>query len=613
MPAFLKCPRVRPLAQELRALPRIAMSEREAATGSATAPMRSGGQILVDALRLQGVGRVYCVPGESYLPVLDALHDVPEIALVSARHEGAAANMAEADGKLTGRPGICMVTRGPGATHASIGVHTAFQDSTPMVLFIGQVARSARDREGFQEVDFRAMFAPLAKWVAEIEDPARIPEYVARAFRVALSGRAGPVVLSLPEDVLSAVLSAPSQPAAAVAAGTSVRASDLKVLGEMLALAQRPLLIVGGSGWTPEARQGVLEFARTHELPIAASFRRQDLIDNRDPNYCGHLGLGVDPSLAERLQSADLVVALGSRLDENTTGGYTLLTPPVPRQALVHVHPDPNELGRVYQPRLAIACTVPDFAAFVAVAAVGAMAVADRESRTVKRGGWLREARDAYVKFSTPNPPAAPTQSASGPAPSGRATSAQTALVDMSTVVGYLSEHLPEDAIVCNGAGNYTAWVHRFFRYKRLRTELAPTSGAMGYGVPAAIAAKLRFPARTVVAIAGDGCFMMYPQELATAVQHHANVVILIVNNGMFGTIRMHQERRYPGRVVATNLTNPDMVALAQSFGAFAERVETTAGFAAAFDRAVASQRPALLDLHVDSAQVSPTVRLPGR
>jgi len=575
--------------------------------------MRSGGQVLVDALRRQGVDRVYCVPGESYLPVLDALHDVPEIALVSARHEGAAANMAEADGKLTGRPGICMVTRGPGATHASIGVHTAFQDSTPLVLFIGQVASRERDREGFQEVDFRAMFAPLAKWVAEIDDPARIPEYVARAFRVALSGRAGPVVLSLPEDVLSAVLPAPLQPATAVAAGTGVRASDLQVLGEMLACAQRPWLLVGGSGWTPDARQGLLEFARTHELPIAASFRRQDLIDNRDPNYCGHLGLGVDPSLAERLQSADLIVAVGSRLGENTTGGYTLLTPPVPRQALVHVHPDPNELGRVYQPRLAIACTVADFAAAVAGAAIAATAVAAKtavgmESGSSNRGAWLREARDAYVKFSTPASSPALT-----PAASGRAPSTQPDLVDMSAVVSYLSEHLAEDAILCNGAGNYTVWVHRFFRYKRLRTELAPVSGAMGYGVPAAIAAKLRFPARTVVAIAGDGCFMMYPQELATAVQHHANVVILIVNNGMYGTIRMHQERRYPGRVVATNLTNPDMVALAHSFGAFAERVETTAGFAAAFDRAVASKRPALLDLRVDAAQISPTFRLPTR
>jgi len=453
-----------------------------------------------------------------------------------------------------------------------------------MILFIGQVARSTTDREGFQEVDFRAMFAPLAKWGAEIEDAARIPEYLARAFRVALSGRPGPVVLSLPEETLSEVILAPKQAAAAVAAGASVRASDLKAIGEMLAMASRPLLIVGGTGWTAEASDRLLNFARKNALPLVASFRRQDIIDNRDANYCGHLGLGVDPSLAERIRSADVIVSIGSRLGENTTGGYTLLTPPVPQQTLVHVHLDPNELGRVYQPKLAIACGVSDFA----------NAVADRVFDSVERGAWLQQARDAYVKFSTPS---------DTPAPS-------TDFVDMSAVVAWLSEHLPDDAIVCNGAGNYTGWVHRFFRYKQPGTELAPVSGAMGYGVPAAIAAKLRHPHRSVVAFVGDGCFMMYPQELATAMQNNANVVILVVNNGTYGTIRMHQERRYPGRVIATDLVNPDMVALARSFGAFAERVETTGGFAAAFQRALTSGRPALLDLRVDPAQISPTFRL---
>jgi acetolactate synthase I/II/III large subunit len=568
------------------------MSEQESAP-AAPGPLRSGGQILVDALRLQGVDRIYCVPGESYLPVLDALVDAPGIVVVSARHEGAAANMAEADGKLTGRPGICMVTRGPGATHAAIGVHTAFQDSTPMILFIGQVARSAKDREGFQEVDFPAMFAPLAKWAAEIDDPARIPEYVARAFRVALSGRAGPVVLSLPEDMLSEVVPAPTQPSAAVAAGASVRGSDLQALAQMLARALRPLLVVGGTGWTAIACLGLLRFARKNELPIVASFRRQDLIDNRDANYCGHLGLGVDATLADRLQSADLIVSIGSRLGENTTNGYTLLTPPVPQQTLVHVYPDPNELGRVYQPALAIACGVSDFA----------NAVADLELGPVKRSAWLNEARHAYVKFSSPGTPSSPPAT---PAAAGD-------FVNLSTVMGWLSEHLPDDAIICNGAGNYTVWVHRFFRYKQPRTELAPVSGAMGYGVPAAIAAKLRFPTRAVVALAGDGCFMMYPQEIATAMQHKANVVILIVNNGVYGTIRMHQERRYPGRVMATDLVNPDMVALAQSFGAFGERVDRTAAFADSFQRAMAAGRPAILDLRVDPAQISPTFRLPAR
>jgi acetolactate synthase-1/2/3 large subunit len=544
----------------------------------------TGGQILVAALRNQGVDRIYCVPGESYLPVLDALHDAPDIAVVSARHEGAAANMAEADGKLTGRPGICFVTRGPGATHASIGVHTAFHDSTPMVLFIGQVARDARDREGFQEVDFRAMFTPLAKWAAQIDDPARIPEYVARAFRTAMSGRAGPVVLSLPEDMLSEEIPPPTLATAVVAARAAPRAADLEALAAMLAAAERPLLVVGGSGWSDASCRTLRDFARRGELPIVASFRRQDLIDNRDSIYCGHLGLGVDSDLAGRVRSADLVVAIGSRLGENTTNGYSLLTVPVPRQSLVHVHPDPNELGRVYQPALAIACPLADFGN-----ALGSISIPPSPGRAV----WRQEARDAYVRFSTP------------PVPSRD-------YVDLSAVVGWLGDHLRDDAIIANGAGNYTLWVHRFFRYRQPRTELAPTSGAMGYGVPAAIAAKLRHPDREVVAFAGDGCFLMYPQEIGTAVQNHANLVILVANNGWYGTIRMHQERRYPGRVVATDLVNPDFVALAAAQGAYAERVETSVAFPAAFRRAAAAGRPALLELRMDPAQLTPTFRLPG-
>ena len=502
--------------------------------------------------------------------------------------------MAEADGKLTGRPGICMVTRGPGATHASIGVHTAFQDSTPMILFIGQVARDAKNREGFQEVDFRAMFAPLAKWAAEIDETARIPEYIARAFRIALSGRAGPVVLSLPEDMLSDVILAPPQPEAAVAAGASVRASDLQAVGELLAAASRPLLVVGGSGWTDSARLGLTQFARKNELPLVASFRRQDVVDNRDGNYCGHLGLGVDATLAKRLETADVIVSIGSRLGENTTNGYTLLKSPVPNQTLVHVYPDPNELGRVYQPKVAIACGVTDFANAIADLDLGEFE--GRAEVKAARRTWLREARDAYVRFSGAAP-AASAQAAGG-------------FVNMAAVMGWCSDHLPDDAILCNGAGNYTVWVHRYFQYKYPRTELAPVSGAMGYGVPAAIAAALRFPNRTIVALAGDGCFMMYPQELATAVQHNANLIILVVNNGIYGTIRMHQERRYPGRVMATDLVNPDMVAFAHSFGAYAERVDSTDGFAAAFRRAEASKKPSLLDLRVDPSQLSPTFRL---
>ena len=543
----------------------------------------TGGQVLVQALHAQGVDRIYCVPGESYLPVLDALHDMPEIAVVSARHEGAAANMAEADGKLTGRPGICFVTRGPGATHAAVGVHTAFQDSTPMILFIGQVASDARDREGFQEVDFRAMFGPLAKWAAEIDRADRVHEYVARAYRVAMSGRPGPVVLSLPEDMLADAVASSAAPARIEGAGSAPRPADLRVLASLLASSARPLLVIGGSGWNEAGREGLLKFAQTNFLPLVASFRRQDLIDNRHHNYCGHLGLGVDAALAERVKSADRVVAIGSRLGENTTSGYTLMIPPVPAQKLVHVHPDANELGRVYQPALAIACDLAQFGEALADLTIAGGA---------GRREWLRQAREAYVKFSTPPAPAA-----------GR-------YVDLSAVVGWLSSHLPEDAVVTNGAGNYTVWLHRFFRYRRARTELAPTSGAMGYGVAAAIAAKLRYPERQVVAFAGDGCFLMYPQELCTAAQHGANLVVIVVNNGTYGTIRMHQERRYPGRVVGTDLVNPDFVAFARSCGAFAERVETTEGFPGAYRRAVAAGKPAVLELIVDPDQLTPAFRI---
>jgi acetolactate synthase-1/2/3 large subunit len=544
--------------------------------------MPTGGQILVAALRSQAVDRIYCVPGESYLPVLDALYDTPEIAVVSARHEGAAANMAEADGKLTGRPGVCFVTRGPGATHASIGVHTAFQGSTPMVLFIGQVARHSRDREGFQEVDLRAMFAPLAKWAAEIDDATRIPEYIARAFQTAISGRPGPVVLSLPEDMLSAVVSTASQIRPVVAASATARAQDLQQLAEMLQLASRPLLVVGGSGWSVEGLDALRDFAHRNSLPLLASFRRQDLVDNRHENYCGYLGLGVDPNLAERVKSADLIVSVGSRLSENTTSGYSLLIPPRPQQTLVHVYPDPNEIGHVYQPALGIACGLSDFGR-----ALSDVTIAENPQRS----RWLKDARTAYVKFSSP-----PS------APAGH--------LNLSAVVGWLSGHLKDDAIVANGAGNYTVWVHRYFRYRQFRTELAPVSGAMGYGVPAAIAAKLRYPEREVVAFAGDGCFLMYPQEIGTAVQHKANLVIIVVNNGIYGTIRMHQERRYPGRVMATDIHNPDFLALAQSFGAYAERIDNTQAFPPAYERAVAAARPAVLELRVDPAQLTPTFRL---
>lgn len=454
-----------------------------------------------------------------------------------------------------------------------------------MVLFIGQVARGARDREGFQEVNFRAMFAPLAKWTADIDRTERIPEYVARAFRTAISGRAGPVVLTLPEDVLYELVNVAPLAEAAVSPAVGPRATDLEMFRAMLASASRPLLVIGGSGWTSQGCMGVAQFVERNALPIVASFRRQDLLDNRHANYCGHLGLGVDPKLAERVKAADLIVAIGSRLGENTTSGYSLLEVPVPRQALIHIHPDANELGRVYQPTLAINCSLAEFGY-----ALTNISLPDNP----RRGEWLREARQDYLRFST-------------------AASAQQGYVDLAAVMAWLSEHLADDAIICNGAGNYTVWVHRYFRYKQLRTELAPTSGAMGYGLPAAIAAKLRHPDRQVIGFAGDGCFLMYPQELGTAVQYRANVLLIIVNNGTYGTIRMHQEMRYPGRVLATDILNPDFVGLAQSYGAYAARVDSTAGFTEAFQQAAAAERPAILDLRVDPAQLTPNMRLQGR
>ncbi len=537
---------------------------------SAPTGARNGGRLLVDALRVHGVDRLFCVPGESYLEVLDALYDTPQIALVVAKHEGAAANMAEADGKLTGRPGICFVTRGPGATHGSIGVHTAYHDSTPMILFIGQVQREVRGREAFQEVEFRQMFAPLAKWVAEIESADRIPEYVLRAFQVATSGRPGPVVLSLPEDVLAEESSAcDTQPYQAVQAAPGDR--DLAALRDELQRASRPLLIVGGSSWSDAGCAALARFADANALPVLASFRRQDLIDNRHRCYAGHLSLGLPPFLQQRVKAADLIVALGSRLGDVTTLTYSVLKPPRIAARLVHVHPDANELNRVYQADLPIV-------AAPSAAAERLAAIPPVESARWRE--WTDAARREYEKFLE-IPEEGPRQG-----------------VDMAVVIRHLATALPANATIANGAGNFTVWVHRFFTYKAPRTELAPTSGAMGYGFPAAIAAALRHPDRLTVCIAGDGDFLMYPQELATAAQYGARVLVLVVNNG------------FPGRVSGTGLAGPDFVALAQSFGAHAERVETTEDFAPAFDRALAAGRSAVLELRVDPNQITPDRRI---
>ncbi|MDE8342863.1 MAG: thiamine pyrophosphate-binding protein, partial [Acidocella sp.] len=452
-------------------------------TSPADAAMKNGGQILIEALRRNAVDTVYCVPGESYLPVLDALYDANTIRTIVTRHEGAASNMADAYGKLTGRPGICFVTRGPGATHAANGVHTARQDSTPMILFIGQVARGAMGREGFQEVDYRQMFGgEVAKWVTEIDSVERIDEIVSRAFAVACSGRQGPVVIALPEDVMYAKAPLGNFTRGRVA-HASPDASAIKELESLLLQARKPLVILGGTGWDDSGSAALKQFVHNYNLPVAASFRRQDLFDNRNPHYAGMLGLGISPKLLERVKQSDLLLVIGSRLSEIVSNGYTLFEVPHPVQPMVHIHPDPEELGRVYQSKLPINAGLSNAAH--ALAALPAPA-------EVTWGDWTKSAHADYIAHSTPQ------------------ASPEIVGVDLAQVIGHLSETLPDNAVIANGAGNYTVWVHRFFRYRQPRTELAPTNGAMGYGFPAAIAAALYEPKRVAVAVAGDGCFMMY-------------------------------------------------------------------------------------------------------
>ena len=537
---------------------------------------RSGGQVLVDQLVLHGVELAFGVPGESYLAVLDALHDAP-LRLLATRHEGGAANMAEAYGKLTGRPGVCMVTRGPGATHASNGVHTAFQDSTPMLLLIGQVARGTIGREGFQELDYRAMYGPIAKWATQVDRAERLPEIVARAFAVATSGRPGPVVLALPEDMLTAQVDVPDgRPQRPFAAAPG--AGELARLGELLGEAQRPLIVVGEGGWTARTGADVAAFAEAQRVPVAASFRCQDYVDNASPAYAGHAGLAMDPALARRIREADVLLAVGGRLGEIPTAGYTLLRPGVPDQRLVHVHPDPDELGAVYQPELGI---VSGLEAFAAAARALEPAGADG------RAGLLEAARGEYERNL------AEVRELPGP-------------LQLSAVMAALRERLPAEAILTNGAGNFSVWAHRYYEFHRYPTQLGPRSGSMGYGFPAAIAAKAVHPDRPVVCLAGDGDFLMTGQELATAVQEELAVVVLVVNNAMYGTIRMHQERHYPGRVVGTDLRNPDFVAYARAFGAHGALVERSEDFGAALGEALACGGPALVELRVDPQAITP-------
>jgi acetolactate synthase I/II/III large subunit len=538
---------------------------------------RSGGQVLVDQLVLHGADLAFGVPGESYLAVLDALHDAP-LRLVVTRHESGAANMAEAYGKLTGRPGVCMVTRGPGATNASNGVHTAMQDSTPLLLLVGQIARETIGREAFQELDYRAVFGSMAKWVTQIDRAERVPELIARAFAVATSGRPGPVVVALPEDMLASEVdvadAAPHRPLA----GPAPAEVDMARLGELLAQARAPLAVVGEGGWSAKTGADVAAFAEAQALPLAASFRCQDYVDNASPAYAGHAGLAMDAALAKRIREADVLLAIGGRLGEIPTAGYTLVRPGAPTQRLVHVHPDPDEIGAVYPTELGI------------VAGLEAFAAAARELEPAgadARVGLLEATRAEYERNL------AEARELPGP-------------LQMSAVMAALRDRLAPDAILTNGAGNFSVWAHRYYEFHRYPAQLGPRSGSMGYGVPAAVGAKAVHPDRPVVCIAGDGDFLMTGQELATAVQEELPVVVLVVNNAMYGTIRMHQERHYPGRVVGTDLRNPDFVAYARAFGAHGALVERSEDFPAALDEALDCGRPAVIELRVDPQAITP-------
>ncbi len=539
---------------------------------------RTAAEVLVDQLRINGVRHVFCVPGESYLAVLDAFHD-SDLEVTVCRQEGGAAMMAEAVGKVTGRPGVCFVTRGPGATNASPAIHIARQDSTPLIMFVGQVARAAREREAFQELDYRAVFGSMTKWATEIDDPARVPEIVSRAFHTAANGRPGPVVISLPEDLLAerfAVADAP--PFTPVE--TSPGAAEMAQLAQLVSSARAPILILGGSRWSQDASDAVARFAQKFALPVATTFRRLHLFDALNPCYAGDLGIGPNPKLVERIKSADLVVLIGGRMGELPSQGYTLFAIPRPQMTFVHVHPGAEELGRVYRAHLAIHATPTAFAA----------ALEHLDLPAALRGNAAAAHADYLAWSETPT--------------------AQPGAVNLGAVMVWLRENLPADAIICNGAGNYAAWIHRFFRFRRFAQHVAPTSGSMGYGVPAAVAMKRLYPQRPVICIAGDGDFLMNGQEFATAVQYGLPIIVVIADNGLYGTIRMHQEREYPGRIVASELRNPDFPAYARAFGGFGAAVARTADFPGVFKAAQASGLPAIIRLAIDPEAITPVTTL---
>ena len=543
-------------------------------------PNRSAAEVLVDQLIVQGVEHVFCVPGESYLAVLDAFYD-RAITVTVCRQEAGAAMMAEAIGKATGRPGICFVTRGPGATNAMHGIHVAQQGSTPMIMFVGQIERRARGREAFQELDYRAVFGSMTKWTDEIDDPSRIPEVVSRAFHAAMGGRPGPVVLSLPEDMLTERVDIADAPLAIPAEAAPVEA-DVSRLASLLGEARQPLLILGGTRWSADARGAMHRFAERFALPVVTSFRRLPLFDALHPNYAGELGIGPNPELLARVKAADLLIVAGGRLGDVPSQGYTLLDIPRPACRLVHIHPEPSELGRVYAADLAI-CATP----------IGLAEALDRlePAMPVAWRGTAEAAHQAYLAWSE----------VATPQPGG---------VNLGAIMVWLRENLPADAILCNGAGNFAAWIQRFYRVRRFASHIAPTSGSMGYGVPAAVAMQRLHPEATVVCVSGDGDFLMNGQEFATAVQYHLPIIVIVCDNGLYGTIRMHQEREYPTRVSATDLRNPDFAAYARAFGGFGATVEATEDFAAAFAAARASGQPSILHLKIDPDAILPGTTL---
>lgn len=566
-------------------VPASALSDAAAvAVSGHTLPARTGAQLLVDALRVHGVDTAFCVPGESYLAVIDAMYEYREsMRLLVCRQDGGASYMAEAYGKVTGRPGICFVTRGPGATNASIGLHTAWQDSTPMILFIGQVPNEFVEREAFQEVDYRRMFGQMAKWVAQIDRADRVPEYVSHAFHLAMSGRPGPVVLALPEDMLIEA-AAVADTACYQVVQAAPAAADLQALQGLLAEAKRPLVMLGGTVWSQQACDDFRAFAKAADLPVACSFRCQDLYDNNDAQYVGDVGIGPNPALAQAIRDADLLLVVGARLGEMTTSGYTLVQAPVPTQKLVHVHGGAEELGRVYQGALLINASMRRFAE----------SVRDLKVNGARWADWRRQLRSSYEAWQQP-------QTIPGS-------------VQMADLALWLRQRLPQDAILCTGAGNFSGWFQRFWRFPSVRTQVAPTNGSMGYGTPAGCAAQAAHPDRIVVSVNGDGDFLMNGQELATAVQYDLPVVFMVVNNGIYGTIRMHQEREYPARVYATALNNPDFAAYARAFGAHGETVNTTEEFAPAFERALAhtraARKPALIEIKLDPQAITTATTL---